>query len=215
MSIDVTCPGCSKAYSVPDERAGQRFKCKACGTVVSVPADEWGFDSGNAAFGGNTSTGGNTAGFTDPHNPYAAPLVSGTGGHRISRAEALSKTNICAIFLYIVAGISIPMHGLNAVFTIVAGDADGPGMRAPANEAERTGRMVGSLAASVVLIVVNTVVIVGAYNLQKLKKRSIAMTGAIICCIPCCSPCVILGIPFGIWALVLLNNQEIKPHFEG
>jgi|GEM_PF-2154105 len=152
MSIDVTCQGCSKAYSVPDERAGQRFKCKACGTVVSVPADEWGFDSGNAAFGGNTSTGGSAAGFADPHNPYAAPLASGTGTNRIGRAEALSKTNICAIFLYILAALSIPTHGVSAVFTIVGGNADGPGMRAPANDAERAGRMVGGLAGLTIFL---------------------------------------------------------------
>jgi hypothetical protein len=102
------------------------------------------------------------------------------------------------------------MHALNAIFTIVdRDDAPGPGMRVPANEAEKTAQLAGGLAASVVLIVMNSVVIVGAYNLQNLKKRSI------ICCIPCCSPCIILGIPFGIWALVLLNNPEIKPHFEG
>ena len=108
------------------------------------------------------------------------------------------------------------MHMLNAVFTLVDRDEiNGPGFQAPANEAERAGRMVGALGASVVFIVMNTIVIVGAYNLHYLKKRWMAMTAAIICCIPCCSPCVILGIPFGIWALVLLNSQEIKPHFEG
>ena len=206
MSIDVSCAGCGKAYAVQDERAGQRFKCKACGTVVAVPADEWGFDA----------YGANAGGFQDFNNPYAQPMAAGNGRQKVGRAEALSRTNICAIFLYVVAGISIPMHALNAVFTIVdRDDAPGPGMRVPANEAEKTAQVAGGLAASVVLMVMNTVVIVGAWNLQNLKKRSTAMTGAIICCIPCCSPCVILGIPFGIWALVLLNSPDIKPHFEG
>lgn len=210
MPIDVTCPGCSKAYSVPDERAGQRFKCKACGTAVSVPADEWGYDSGNAAFGSNAGA------YQDSYNPYAELKPAGNGRQRIGRAEALSKVGICAVFLYIVAGLSIPMNILNAVVTLVDRDEiNGPGFQAPANEAERAGFMIGAVAANAVLIIMNTIVIVGAYNLQKLKKRSMAMTGAIICCIPCCSPCVILGIPLGIWALVLLNSSEIKPHFEG
>lgn len=210
MSIDVTCPGCAKAYSVPDERAGQRFKCKACGTAVSVPADEWSYDSGKPTFG--TSAGG----FQDSYNPYAEPVSASNGGPRTGRTEALSKVGICAIFLYIVAGISIPLHLLNAVVTIVDRDeVGGAGFQAPANEAERAGRLVGALGASVAMIAMNTIVIVGAYNLHYLKKRWMALTAAIICCIPCCSPCVILGIPFGIWALVLLNSPEIKPHFEG
>jgi uncharacterized membrane protein len=174
-----------------------------------VPADEWGFDSGNAAYGAKPNA------FQDPYNPYAEPMMAGTKRQRTGRAEAQSKTSICAIFLYIVAGIAIPMHILNAVFTIVdRGNADEAGFQAPANEAERAGRLVGSLAASVVMIVLCAIVILGAYNLQHLKKRSTAMTAAIICCIPCCSPCIVLGIPFGIWALVLLNNPEIKQHFE-
>ena len=32
--------------------------------------------------------------------------------------------------------------------------------------------------------------------------------------IPCCGPCLVLGIPFGIWALVLLNDSRIRPHFQ-
>jgi hypothetical protein len=209
MPINVSCQGCGKPYAVPDERAGQRFKCKSCGTVVSVPADDWGFGSGDAAFGGNNT------GFADSGNPYAAPVSTRTSSYRLTRAEALSKTNLCAIFLYVMAGLSIPMHLVNAVMTIAnPGGIAGPGMPAPANEAERIGQLAGSIGASVVLVVMNILVIVGAYHLQNLKKFSLAMTGAIIACIPCCGPCLVLGIPFGIWALVLLNDSRIRPHFQ-
>ncbi|MEJ7593461.1 MAG: hypothetical protein WKF77_18115 [Planctomycetaceae bacterium] len=209
MPINVSCHGCGKAYAVPTERAGQRFKCKACGTVVSVPADEWGFSSHDPALSGNG------AGFADSDNPYAAPVSAGKGGSRISRAEALSKTNLCAIFLYIMASLSVLMHLVNAVLTIAnPGGIAGPGMRAPANEAERIAQLAGSMGASVLLVVMNILVIVGAYHLQNLKKFPLAMTGAIIACIPCCGPCLVLGIPFGIWALVLLNDSRIRPHFQ-
>ena len=210
MSIDVTCPGCSKAYSVPDERAGQRFKCKACGTPVSVPADEWGFDSGNAAY----ST--NTAGFTDPHNPYAAPATLATGSRRISKVEALSKTKICAIFLFVITGFSVVHHlfvGISTVVVLAMDPAAMQGMNGPQG-AEQVGQVVGGLAGGSIGIVMDILVILGAYNLMNLKKYSMAMTGAVIACIPCCGPCFVLGIPFGIWALVLLNNTEIKAHFD-
>lgn len=214
MSIDVYCPGCNKAYSVPDERAGQRFKCKQCGTAVSVPADEWGYGSGEDAFGGK-SGGFPTSGPADFNNPYAAPIVTTTGGQRISRAEALSKTNVCAIFLYIVTGLSILNHVAGAIMAIGGANMN-PFVqnRPPANQAEEIGQMVGGIAGGVVGLVMDILVIVGAYNLQKLNKYGLAMTGAIIACIPCCGPCLVLGIPFGIWALVLLNNAQIRPHFQ-
>ncbi len=214
MSIDVSCSGCGKAYAVPDERAGQRFKCKACGTAVSVPADELGNNSAGSSFGNSANAGG--FGSVDYNNLYATSGNTSASSGRTSRAEALSKTNICAIFLYILGGMSILMYLANAVITIAApGLAGGPGMPPAANEAERVGQLVGALGASAVFILTNTLVILGAYHLQNLRKYWLAMTGAIIACIPCCGPCLVLGIPFGIWALVLLNNPEIKPHFKG
>lgn len=209
MPINVSCEGCGKAYAVPDERAGQRFKCKACGTVVSVPADEWGFGPGDAAFGGNSS------GYADSGNPYAAPVSAATSGGRMSRAEALSKTNICAIMLYVVCGLSIPYHLGSGVYSLLEpnGIAGAP-MQPPRNEAERIGRLVGGAGAIVGMLVMDVLVIIGAYHLQNLKKFPLAMTGAIIACIPCCSPCFVFGIPFGIWALVLLNDSRIRPHFQ-
>ncbi len=208
MPINVSCEGCGKAYAVPDERAGQRFKCKACGTVVSVPADEWGFGPGDAAFGGNSS------GYADSGNPYAAPVSAGTSGGRMSRAEALSKTNICAIMLYVVAGLSL----LNHLYSIVAalnGENLNPfaGNAPPPDESMKVVIMIAGVIGGLVGVTLDVLVAFGAYNLQKLTRYPFAMTGAIIACIPCCGPCLVFGIPFGIWALVLLNDSRIRPHF--
>ncbi len=38
MSISFRCPSCGKGYSVGDELAGKKGKCKQCGGVFSVPA---------------------------------------------------------------------------------------------------------------------------------------------------------------------------------
>ena len=209
MPINVSCHSCGKRYAIPDERAGQRFKCRECGTVVSVPEDEWEYGSGESAYTGNTG------GFPDANNPYAAPTGFGASRQNGSRTEAMSKTNICAIFLYIVAGLSITSHAANAVITIATGDVDNPfGVRQPGNATERIAHKVGAVGANMGLMAMHVLVIVGAYNLQKLRSYPLAMTGAIIACIPCCGPCLVLGIPFGIWALVLLNNPDVKRHFQ-
>lgn len=199
MSIDVSCPGCNKAYSVPDERAGQRFKCKQCGTAVSVPVEDWGYGSDEDAYS-SSNAGFQNTGPADFNNPYAAPIVTTKGGQRISRDEALSKTNVCAIFLYIVAGLSILNHVASTIMAIGGANMN-PFLQndRPANQAEEVGQMVGGIVGGVIGLVFDMLVIVGAYNLQKLNKYGLAMTGAIIACIPCCGPCFVLGIPFGIW----------------
>jgi hypothetical protein len=38
MPISVDCPQCGKTFRVKDELAGRKFRCKACRSVVSVPA---------------------------------------------------------------------------------------------------------------------------------------------------------------------------------
>jgi uncharacterized RDD family membrane protein YckC len=37
MAINVTCPSCNQAYSVPDDKAGKKFRCKGCESVVTIP----------------------------------------------------------------------------------------------------------------------------------------------------------------------------------
>ncbi len=40
MTIKVECPQCDKAFRLPDESAGKKFRCKACSAVIAVPSAE-------------------------------------------------------------------------------------------------------------------------------------------------------------------------------
>jgi hypothetical protein len=48
MSLSMACPNCGKKYRAPDHLAGQRVKCRGCGTVFALQngAD----DTGDAAY---------------------------------------------------------------------------------------------------------------------------------------------------------------------
>jgi hypothetical protein len=50
--------------------------------------------------------------------------------------------------------------------------------------------------------------------MKKLESYSFAMAAAIIAMIPCISPCCLLGLPFGIWALVVLGDGSVKAAFQ-
>jgi hypothetical protein len=50
-------------------------------------------------------------------------------------------------------------------------------------------------------------------KMQKLENHQLAFTASILAMIPCVSPCCFLGLPFGIWALVVLNKPEVKSQF--
>ena len=65
-----------------------------------------------------------------------------------------------------------------------------------------------------VTLCLSALTIFGAIQMLLFKSRSLAYTAAIIQLIPCISGCFIIGIPFGIWALVVLSNAEVKAAFE-
>ena len=47
-----------------------------------------------------------------------------------------------------------------------------------------------------------------------LKSYRTARLAALVSCFPFCSPCCVLGIPFGIWAFILLGKPEIRAAFD-
>jgi hypothetical protein len=62
-------------------------------------------------------------------------------------------------------------------------------------------------------LAISALILVGAMRMQKLTNHGMAMAAAIIAMIPCLSPCCLLGIPFGIWALVVLSRPDVKSQF--
>ncbi|RKG65783.1 hypothetical protein D7W79_37395 [Corallococcus exercitus] len=62
-------------------------------------------------------------------------------------------------------------------------------------------------------ICLNGLVVFGAWKMKNLQLHGLAITVAIICCIPCCGPAWGLGLIPGIWSLVVLNRPEVKAAF--
>jgi hypothetical protein len=138
------------------------------------------------------------------------------GGGMDPRASALAKVQAPAIALLIVAAISIVVRLILLVLQMV-----GVGLGAAAaaeqgpDQAFAAGQLVGGLVGSIIGIVINAITFFGALKMKQLEQYGLVMTAAVLAVIPCCSPCVILGIPFGIWALVVLNDAEVKAAFRG
>jgi hypothetical protein len=62
-------------------------------------------------------------------------------------------------------------------------------------------------------VALSALIIYGAIKMLQLHSWGLSVTAAILAVIPCISPCCIIGIPFGIWALVVLNRPEVKAAF--
>ncbi len=70
-----------------------------------------------------------------------------------------------------------------------------------------------AIGSSFVGIVVAALVIFASLKMKELKQWGLAFTASILAMIPCISPCCIIGLPVGIWCLVVLTKPEVKNAF--
>lgn len=62
-------------------------------------------------------------------------------------------------------------------------------------------------------VAVAILTLVGGLRMRALRSYGLALTGAVLALLPCCSSCCCVGIPFGIWALIVLLRPEVKAAF--
>jgi hypothetical protein len=61
---------------------------------------------------------------------------------------------------------------------------------------------------------IDAIIFLGAFKMKHLESYGFAVAAAILAAIPCLSsPCFALGMPFGIWALVVLMRQDVADAF--
>ena len=69
------------------------------------------------------------------------------------------------------------------------------------------------IGSSLVGIVVAVFIIYVSLKMKDLNQWGLCVTASILAMIPCISPCCIVGLPIGIWCLVVLMRPEVKDAF--
>jgi len=130
--------------------------------------------------------------------------------------KAESMVGAPAIGLIVTAVIGILYQLVSVVLNLL-----GTGIGAVSAASGESAGM-GSLFSGVVGLVFNIIwllmgglVIFGAIKMKKLESYTLAMAASVIAALPCTSPCCFLGLPLGIWAIVVLMNQDVKSAFKG
>jgi GYF domain 2 len=70
-----------------------------------------------------------------------------------------------------------------------------------------------AVAGDVLGLALSILILVGAVKMRSLRSYEFSITAAIVAMLPCVTPCCLIGLPFGIWALVVLTKPEVKSHF--
>ncbi len=70
----------------------------------------------------------------------------------------------------------------------------------------------GMISAAVGLFIAG-LIIYASLEMKKLQQWGLAVAASVLAMVPCISPCCILGLPFGIWCLIVLMKHEVKTAF--
>jgi len=135
-------------------------------------------------------------------NPYQSPTAY--------RADAATGNPLMipAIILLVLACIMLLMILLSIpgqIFRMLEIDTT-----TPAGAGELFG-MIGSL---VIWVAMMAGIIWGSIAMVRLRGYGSAMVAAVLALIPVCSPCFVLGIPFGIWAIIILMRADVRARFQ-
>lgn len=87
------------------------------------------------------------------------------------------------------------------------------GNRNQNNAGFQVGFQIGYVAATILPVISGLGMITAGINLKRLKMQWTVWFGSIIAMLPC-SICCLLGLPFGIWTITVLNRPDVKRAFE-
>lgn len=68
-------------------------------------------------------------------------------------------------------------------------------------------------ASSFVGILVAAFIIYVSLKMKELNQWGLCVAASILAMIPCISPCCIIGLPIGIWCIIVLTKPEVKAAF--
>ena len=70
-----------------------------------------------------------------------------------------------------------------------------------------------NLPFNLLALVMSVLTLMAGIRMLQRRSYGLVMTGVIIGMVPCLSACCCTGLPFGIWALVVLSNEEVRKSF--
>lgn len=123
--------------------------------------------------------------------------------------EAIQKVKGPALGLQIAAGLGGVMTLLSLIMNMMGMEMGPP--QDPSLEAYQT---IGNVVGTIIGLAIAGFVWMGASKMKELRGYGMAIAASIVAMIPCSCGCLV-GLPIGIWALIVLMKPEVKEAFQG
>jgi hypothetical protein len=130
---------------------------------------------------------------------------------------ARSMIQVPGMLVAVTGGIGVALYALNLIMRML-----GIGMTPPPMGTGPELDWIFDFFASgagaaldVVWLGLSVVVLIGGLQMLQLQRYTFCLCTAILAMLPCISPCCCIGLPAGIWALVILAKPEVRSAFNG
>ncbi len=130
-----------------------------------------------------------------------------------SGPDAAAQVNGPAIGLIVVAVLGAVAQIASLIFNVAG--ASFVARHQMANQPAWANMFSGTVGvvSGLIALLLSGLIFFGATRMKKLENYGLAMAVSIIAMIPCFSPCCLIGLPIGIWAVVVLSKPEVKSAF--
>ena len=141
------------------------------------------------------------------------PQASSRGNGGNDRAYALGRVQGPAIFMIVNAALTIVASLVQLLINLGLFSIGALGDLGKNDQAQMLFQGAGGVIGAVVSLIFAIPILVGALKMKRLTSYGFAMTAAImgiLCTNVCCCP---VGLGAGIWALIVLNDPNVKAAF--
>jgi hypothetical protein len=140
-----------------------------------------------------------------PPPPMPSPGVSAPSTAALDQASGPAiGLIIVGILYFLAAGLSLLVRLLGASFLAANQMQRDPFANVFSGPA--------GIASALLSFLIGLLILLGGIKMKKLESYGLAMTASILAMLPC-SICCVVGLPIGIWSLVILSKPEVKSAF--
>jgi predicted Zn finger-like uncharacterized protein len=235
MPNTIHCPSCNRELRVPDDLLGKKVKCPACSTTftASVAGPEPATQAAPAPLVLQESEPSEPArrrpvpdeqvdeggAYDQDYEPSARPPSA-----RRSRGLAVMRAPAICLMVSAVLSLLVVGYFLIVALVVTEGQMDAQMRLQNPNQTQQERDMAKKMIGMIIgpgpavfhllFIGVNLVIILGSIMMLIGKMRWLAVMGSVLAILNIDCICCLLGIPFGIWSLIALNNPDAKSAFQ-
>lgn len=148
--------------------------------------------------------------YTSPSSPYQSPIPKGPQGNNKPSGLVMAP----AITMIVIASLAIILNLIGCVAALVI-EPQPIDPSAPEFFQEMQRNQTGPVAAAIqgLLALASVFSLIAAIQMLRFKSWGIALAGTIVLMLNCGNGCCLLGMPVGIWAIIVLSQPNVKKWF--